>query len=119
MSRVDHDALVSLYDRLASVNLDAFEAGYFEVAYHALMGALHTAEDLNDEDRLRALSRLAAEQQAGIDAKVPDHRLATAPAAKRGHETIFAMASRQASARAIMARRDKQRRVEAGGSASA
>src|SRR5262249_23045837 len=40
----------NLCDRLLALNAEAFAAGHWEVAYHALMAALHLAADLRDEN---------------------------------------------------------------------
>ncbi len=86
------------YDRLLSLNGEAFAAAQFEVAYHILEAALHCAEGLGDEKRLSAVQRLAEEQGAWIDAHAPQHRLSSRSAQARGNPSVFHSCARIAAA---------------------
>jgi hypothetical protein len=90
------------FAQLMRTNSEAFDAGRYEVAYHALMAALHAAQDASDVEHLRAVERTAEQQQDRIDADAPSHRLSSHEAKKHGALGIFRMAARQASARAAM-----------------
>ena len=95
------------FDQLMQINGDSFAAGRYEVAYHALMAALHAAQDQGDPDLLRRVGLTAEQQQVRIDADSPTHRLASSEAHKHGAMGIFRMAARQASARATMVQHDR------------
>jgi glutamate-1-semialdehyde aminotransferase len=101
MERVD-----DWFEQLLGINADAFAAGRYEVAYHALMAALHAAQDASDPSHLRRVQQLADQQQDRIDAEAPRHRLASDVARRHGVIGIFRMAARQASARAAIVQRD-------------
>src|SRR5262249_50758845 len=90
------------FAQLMRTNGEAFDAGHYEVAYHALMAALHAAQDASDMEHLRAVERAAELQQGRIDADAPSHRLSSHEAKKHGALGIYRMAARQASARASM-----------------
>ena len=93
----------NLFDQTMAVNGEAFAAGHYEAAYHALMAALHLAQDLGDETRLRNVSQVAGQQRQTIDSLVPAHRLCSQEARSRGHESVFALAERQAAVQATLA----------------
>jgi hypothetical protein len=90
---------------LFEVNERAFAAGQYEVAYHALMAALHAAQDQRAADQLQRIAALAQAQQEKIDRSSPQHPLSSTRARDHGATGIFAMASRQAATQALMARR--------------
>jgi hypothetical protein len=94
--------LRKLYHQLMAGNLEAFAAEQYDVAYHALMAALHCAQPLKDVHALEEVERIAAEQLTEIDARHPEYQHSTRSAATRGHESIFATLRRQAGARRHM-----------------
>jgi hypothetical protein len=85
------------FAQLMRINSEAFDAGHYEVAYHALMASLHAAQDAGDVEHLQAVERTAEQQQDRIDADAPKH----------GAMGIFQLAARQASARAAMVQHDR------------
>jgi hypothetical protein len=91
------------FDRAMSVNREGFAAGHYEAAYHALMAALHFAEDLEDEGRLLRVAQVAGEQGRLLDSLPTPHRLSSRMAKARGHEGLFPMAMKQASVQARLA----------------
>jgi hypothetical protein len=95
------------FAQLMRINSEAFDAGHYEVAYHALMASLHAAQDAGDVEHLRAVERTAEQQQDRIDADAPNHRLSSHQAKKHGAMGIFQLAARQASARAAMVQHDR------------
>lgn len=97
--------VIDWFDRLMAVNDEAFEQDIDEPAYHALMAALHCAEDLRDESRLRRVERGAGEQRDWINSRAPAHRLASLQARSRGHQSDFALAAQQAGAQASLTKR--------------
>ena len=98
-----------VYPVLLDANASAFAAGHYETAYHALMAALHAAQDQHEPSRLERVSSLASQQQKFLDQTAPEHRLSTASAAEHGHPGVYAQASRQADAQASLARLWQQR----------
>jgi hypothetical protein len=96
------------FQQLMGINGEAFATGRYEVAYHALMAALHAAQDAGDPVHLRSVERTAEQQQDRIDADAPRHRLSSDKARKHGAVGIFRMAARQASARSAIAQRDRR-----------
>ncbi len=87
-----------MYERLMAVNQQAFEAGLFNVAYHALAAALYCARQLPDNQGLHAVERVAREQLAWIDQNAPGYEHSSESAAQRNHESIFLALARQAAA---------------------
>ena len=96
---------VGRFERALSLSDECLGAGEYEAAYHALMSALHLATTLGDEALLTRVAEAAAAQGRVVDALKPVHRLSTQEAQSRGHESVFQLAVRQASAHASMARR--------------
>lgn len=93
----------NLYTRLLDINRLAFSEAHFEVAYHALAAALHSACDTGDRERLHDVRRLATEQRDWIDANQPEHRLSSSSAKARGQHGLFDMLERQAEAAGFIA----------------
>jgi hypothetical protein len=91
-----------VYDSLLADADASWELGLMEAAYHALAGALHCAEALRDESRVKHIRSQAERLRTHIDVDQPDHRLATASARDRGQRSVFATLAGQADA--IMAR---------------
>ena len=87
-----------LYDSFLADADAAWAAGIMEAAYHALAGALHCAEVLNDESRVKHIQVQADQRRRSIDLDQPNHRLATASASDRGHVSVFAALAGQADA---------------------
>ena len=92
-------ALRDLYRRLTAINQEAFTAREYDVAYHALMAALHCAQTLKDAHGLGDIERTAQEQLAWIDSHAPDYEHSTSSAHKRGHLSIYHTLARQAGTR--------------------
>jgi hypothetical protein len=88
-----------LFERLMTLNHEAFDAGHYNTAYHLLAAALHEADD--DVQRCATVQRCAEEQLAWIDAAHPAYEHSTKSAAARGHTSIFAMLARQAHVRLL------------------
>ena len=105
------------YDVLMALNREAFAAGRYEIAYHALEAALWSAEGLGDDRRLAQVQALAAEQGAWIDANAPGHRLSSHSALGRTTQGVFASCARSADAllAGLRARRLQQKLAGPGG----
>ena len=88
----------NLYGRLLAINRLAFSEAHYEVAYHALAAAMHSACDGGDRERLLDVQRVAMQQRDWIDTNHPNHRLSSHSAQARGQHSLFAMLERQAEA---------------------
>jgi len=77
------------YGQFLAASEAAFAAGHYEVAYHALMAALHCAEQAADTDRLEEVAQVARRHQQALDAQSPSHRLSSQSSAQRGHRSVF------------------------------
>ena len=85
-----------LYDRLIVINKEAYNAQLFDAAYHALASALHCTQDLELDQPLADVAKLAKEQLSEIDQQHPEYEHSTRSASERNHESIFFTLSRQA-----------------------
>lgn len=54
--------LQEIYQELLCTNQDAFDQQFFEVAYHALSGAMRCALEMDDGEKLIQVQQLAREQ---------------------------------------------------------
>jgi ABC-type nitrate/sulfonate/bicarbonate transport system substrate-binding protein len=86
------------YPRLLVINRDAFAGAHYEVAYHALAAALHSACDEANQERVRTVQTLATQQRDWIDEHRPEHRMSSTSARTRGQNSQFWMLERQAAA---------------------
>jgi hypothetical protein len=82
-----HDAGLdpALSERLLEISRQGLAAGAFEMAYHALAGALHAAEVGSDLDQLLKVQEEAHRQQEVIDRAAPGHRLSRTGGREQGH----------------------------------
>ncbi len=67
---------LAMYTQLMAINALSYAGGQYTVAYHALVAALHCAQDLRDSARALAVLQRADEQREAIDRQAPDQRLA-------------------------------------------
>jgi hypothetical protein len=98
-----------MFERLMTLNREAFEAGHYNTAYHALAAALHEAQEEQEAQDLCRVQQVAEEQLAEIDKAEPAYEHSTPSAASRGHTSIFAMLARQAHARFLMLQEEGRR----------
>ncbi len=99
----DHAVIRNLYDRLMAANEDAFAAGLYNAAYHALAAALHCARQLQDDESLARVKDTASTQLHWIDENAPDYEHSSRSAEVRGHDSVFYMLARQAATSVDMA----------------
>lgn len=85
-----------LFDQLFAASRDAHANGQHEVAYHALIAAMHAAQDAKDVEGARAVAKEAQAQIEWIDRHAPGHRLSTESAARHNHPGVYVMLTRQA-----------------------
>ncbi len=67
---------LAMYTQLMAINALSFAGGQYTVAYHALVAALHCAQDLRDGARALAVLQRADEQREAITRQAPDQCLA-------------------------------------------
>ena len=99
--------LRELYKRAIDMNCLAFEGEGFDIAYHALMAAIHCGQTLGDVEYLAEAERLARNQLLYIDTHSPEYRHSTKSAASRAHVSVFETAAIQARAKISMLKRAK------------
>jgi hypothetical protein len=99
--------LRELYKRAIDINRQAFVGEEFDIAYHALMTAVHCGQTLGDLEYLAEAERLAKNQLIYIDTHRPEYHHSTKSAAGRGRVSIFETAARQARAKISMLKRAK------------
>ena len=64
----EHPDTASLFAQCIALNREAFAAGYYNTAYHALAAALYVAHARQETEGLARVECLAVEQLAVIDA---------------------------------------------------
>jgi hypothetical protein len=87
-----------MFARLLALNREAFDAGSYTTAYHALATALHAAYVEQDAAGCARVALLVGAQLAVIDATAPAYAYSTAAAHARGHASIFTRLAEQAHA---------------------
>ena len=92
----------TMFERLMTLNREAFEVGHYSTAYHALAAALHEVQEQQAAQNLCRVQQVAEEQLAWIDSAAPGYEHSTASAKTRGHTSIFTLLAHQAHARFLM-----------------
>ena len=95
----------SLFAHCLALNDEAFAAGYYHTAYHALAAALYVAQARHDATGLATVERLASEQLALIDATAPEYEQSTQSTEASGFPSIFLMLAREAQTMRLMLQR--------------
>jgi len=79
--------------RLLAASAAAADSGEFEVAYHALMAALHAAEAVGRTTAsitpIGEVEKAAKRQSARLEKLKPSHQLSRESARTRGHESVY------------------------------
>jgi hypothetical protein len=99
--------LKHIFQQAMLMNRTAFSGEEFDVAYHMLMAALHSAQQLESVEFLREVEELAVEQLTYIDKHQPGYSHSTASASVRQQRSIFDTAAQQAKARILILERKK------------
>ncbi len=90
LAKVSNQALMR---RLLGASVAAADSGEFEVAYHALMAALHAAEQVGRETKsispFTEIERVAKQQAAMVEKVKPTHQLSKSAAKNRGHNSVY------------------------------
>jgi hypothetical protein len=95
----------TLFERLMTLNGEAFAAAHYNTAYHLLAAALHEAQQGRDASCFVAVQRAAEDQLAWIDEAIPAYEHSTQSATTRGYTSIFVLLARQAYARRLLLER--------------
>ena len=86
-------SLAMMFRRLVAINAAAADAGEYEIAYHTLMAALHTAEciarDTGKGDQILEVAEIARAQGAVVERIKPPHQLSKSAAKNRGHSSVY------------------------------
>jgi uncharacterized protein YecT (DUF1311 family) len=61
----------TMFERCMVLNREAFDAGHYNTAYHALAAALHEAQEQQETHTLFRVQQVAEEQIAWIDRVAP------------------------------------------------
>ena len=101
----EHPDVSSLFAHCLTLNDEAFAAGYYHTAYHALAAALYVAQARHDAAGLATVERLASEQLAVIDATAPEYEQSTRSTEASGFPSIFLLLAREAQAMLLRLRR--------------
>ena len=109
-SRTDESKLKDIFSRLIQINQEMFADAEYDIAYHALAGALHCAATLREINYVTQPEHLADDQLAWIDAHDPDYEHSTQSSAKRGLTSIYKNLANMAVARVAIIRNDAKHR---------
>jgi hypothetical protein len=99
---MEDQSLREAYRELMRLNRQCFEGREFDIAYHCLMAALHSAQELKDIPYLREVEKTAGDQLKYIDAHHPEYEHSSVTAANRNHVSIYQTLARQANARIVI-----------------
>ena len=100
--RTNSSNLRTVYSRLFRISEDTFASREYDVAYHALSGALHCAASLKDTKYLKEVERLAGDQLKWIDTHAPEYEHSTQSSSKRGLPSIYKNLATMANAKAVI-----------------
>ena len=92
------DELHPISKDLIDLNKRTFQAREYDLAYHALMAALHCARSLKHIPYLLHVQQIAKEELVWIDAHDPEYEHSTPSTATRSHPSIFHTLAVQANA---------------------
>ncbi|MEH2253025.1 hypothetical protein [Nostoc sp.] len=102
---VDQDE--DTYSQLMAISQESIKSAHYETAYHALCAALHYAQDIRDEHRVKIVEEAAKAQRDWIDAHAPKHRLSTHSTLLRQGVSLYDTLARQAATLALLIRTKK------------
>jgi len=102
---MENSNLKDVYARLIQINQETFDGAQYDIAYHALSGALHCAATLKDVNYLVEVERLANKELAWIDAHNPEYEHSTRSSAGRGLRSIYRNLTTMANAKVVIIQR--------------
>jgi uncharacterized protein YecT (DUF1311 family) len=102
-------SLKETYLRLIQINQETFAGGEYDVAYHALSGAIYCAASLKEINYIVEVERLAVQQLAWIDAHDPEYEHSTESSSKRGLPSIYSNLAKMANAKVLIIQNEAKR----------
>lgn len=102
---VDQDD--DIFSQLMAISQESIKNTHYETAYHALCAALHYAQDIGDEHRVKVVEEAAKAQRHWIDAHAPKHRLSSQSTLLRQGVSLYDTLARQAATLALLIRKKK------------
>jgi hypothetical protein len=102
-------ALNDAYGELIALARSLSAGGHYEATYHALMSAMHCAEETVDAAQLAEVGKLCSEHKQVVDALQPPHKLSTK--SSRGARSVFEMGVCMTDA--VIKRLENQHRIDA------
>lgn len=79
----------SMFERLLSISHESVQARRFEVAYHALVAAMHTAKHDGDLVAFDQVQQVLDAHAGALDEIEPAHWLSSVGAEKRGTHSLY------------------------------
>ncbi|MEH2424416.1 MAG: hypothetical protein V7K48_26950 [Nostoc sp.] len=95
------------YSQLMAISQECIKNAHYETAYHALCAALHYAQDIGDEHRVKVVQEAAKAQRDWIDAHAPKHRLSSQSTLLRQGVSLYDTLAKQAATLALLIRTKK------------
>jgi len=99
---MENSNLKDVYARLIQINQETFDGAQYDIAYHALSGALHCAATLKDVNYLVEVERLADKELAWINAHNPEYEHSTRSSQERGLRSIYTNLVTMANAKVVI-----------------
>jgi hypothetical protein len=96
------------YSELTALARSLSAGGHYEATYHALMAALHCAEESEDAAQLAEVGKLFSEHKQVVDALQPPHKLSTR--SSHGARSVFEMGVCMTDA--VIKRLENQHRID-------
>jgi hypothetical protein len=94
----DDSTTGDLYEQYINLAEMSFADEHFEAAYHALVAAMHTADDDGDANRIEVVKQMAREQITWLNIHRPNHLTGSTSAMHRGNRSIYGSLQLQADA---------------------
>jgi hypothetical protein len=101
-------ALNDAFSELIVLARSLSAGGHYEATYHALMAAMHCAEEAGDSARLHEVGKLFSEYKQVVDALQPPHKLSTK--SSHGARSVFEMGVCMTDA--VIKRLENQHRID-------
>ena len=108
---MENSNLKDVYARLIQINQETFAGAQYDIAYHALSGALHCAATLKDVNYLVEVERLADKELAWIDAHNPEYEHSTPSSTERGVKSIYRNLTTMANTKVLLIQREANYRI--------
>jgi hypothetical protein len=111
-NRMDERSLRDVYSRLIQINQETFAGAEYDIAYHALSGALNCAQTLKEINYIIEVERLANQQLTWIDAHDPEYEHSTQSSSQRGLPSIYRNLVNMANANLLIIQNEAKHRQD-------